>query len=229
MDDKKPHEGHRARLRQQISERGLDGLPPHNILEFLLFHTIARRDVNDLAHALIDRFGSFSGVLDASREELKKVAGCSEVTASFLNALPGVFRAYQEDKLTRGIVFEDVPQLGDYLASLFVGRNVETVILLCLDLKNKLIASKVVATGSVAHVALPIRRIVEIALSVGAVGIAIAHNHPGGYALPSSGDISATRQLQDALGPLGIELIEHVVASEDDYTSMRLSGYLKRD
>ena len=228
MDEKNAHEGHRARMRQQISERGVDGLPPHNILEYLLFHTIARRDVNDLAHALIDRFGSFSGVLDASREELKKVPGCSEITAAFLSALPGIFRAYQEDKLIRGLVFEEISQLGDYLASLFVGRSVETVVLLCLDLKNKLICSRVVASGSVSHVTLPIRKIVEVALSVGTVGIAIAHNHPGGYAIPSSGDIAATRQLQEALIPLGIELIEHVVVSEDDYTSMRLSGYLSR-
>lgn len=229
MGEKKTHDGHRIRLRQQISERGLDGLPLYNILEFILFHTIARKDVNDLAHALIERFGSFSGVLDASRDDLKKVSGVSDVTATFLNALPSIFRAYQEDKTAMGVIFEDITQVGDYLSGLFVGRSVETVILICLNLKNKLIASRVVAVGSVGHVALPVRKVVETALSVGAVSVAIAHNHPNGYALPSSGDISATRQLQDALTPLGIELVDHVVVNEDDYTSMRLSGYLKRN
>ena len=124
------------------------------------------------------------------------------------------------------MLFTDAEGIGDYLAQLFVGRSVETLIMLCLDLKNKLICWKVVATGSVAHVSFPIRRIVELALSAGAVSIAIAHNHPGGFAIPSRGDIEATRKLRDALLPLGIELIEHAVVSEDDYTSMRLSGYL---
>ena len=227
MDDvKQMHEGHRARLRSQVRERGLDGLPAHNILEFLLFHTIARRDVNPLAHELIDRFGSFSAVLDASVEELMRVPGCSEVTAVFLSSLPKVFRAYQEDKLQEGILFTDAESIGEYLAKLFVGRKVETLIMLCLDLKNKLICWKMVAAGSVAHVSFPIRRIVEIALSAGAVSIAIAHNHPGGLALPSRGDIEATKKLRDALAPLGIALFEHVVVNEEDYTSMRLSGYL---
>lgn len=226
MEDKQLHEGHRARLRRQVRERGLEGMPDHNILEFLLFYTIARRDVNPLAHALIERFGSLSAVLDAPIEELMRVPGCSEVTAVFLSTLPKVFRAYQQDKLKAGVLFTDAEGVGDYLAKLFVGRRVETLIMLCLDLKNKLICWKVVADGSVAHVSFPIRRIVELALSAGAVSIAIAHNHPGGFAIPSRGDIEATGKLRDALSPLGIALIDHVVVSEDDYTSMRLSGYL---
>lgn len=61
------HEGHRKRLRERAAQTGLEGFQPHEVLELLLSETIPRKDVNPLAHALIDRFGSFSGVLNAAR------------------------------------------------------------------------------------------------------------------------------------------------------------------
>ena len=69
------HEGHRKRLRERAAQTGLEGFQPHEVLELLLSETIPRKDVNPLAHALIDRFGSFSGVLNAAREELLQVPG----------------------------------------------------------------------------------------------------------------------------------------------------------
>ena len=227
--EKHPHYGHRERVRQTYVQNGLDGIPAHNVLEYLLFHTIPRRDVNPLAHALIEHFGSLSNVLDASYDELRRIPGMNDISAAFLSLLPSVFRRYQEDKCNTGVTFHSIEDIGDYLFHLFAGRKVETMIVLCLDLKNKLISSRVLATGSVEHVSLPVRQIVETALSLQAVGIVIGHNHPNGLALPSSRDISATRHLRDVLAPLGIELIDHIVANESDYTSMRQSGILAHD
>ena len=58
------HEGHRARLRARFEETGLAGFQPHEILEMLLFYAIPRRDTNELAHRLMDTFGSLQeGIL----------------------------------------------------------------------------------------------------------------------------------------------------------------------
>lgn len=69
-----PHEGHRDRLRLRVQD-GLDGLEPHETMEWLLCHAIPRQDVNALAHALIDHFGSVENVLMAETAELKAVPG----------------------------------------------------------------------------------------------------------------------------------------------------------
>ena len=72
-NEKNLHEGHRQRLKNRFLESGLDSFQPHNILEMLLFYSIPRKDTNDIAHSLIEKFGSLSGVFDADVEELTKV------------------------------------------------------------------------------------------------------------------------------------------------------------
>ena len=89
------HTGHRERMKAEFLARGLEGWPDHRVLELLLFYTIPQGDVNDLAHELVERFGSLAGVLDASVEELKKVKGVGDHTAVFLRMLPAVLGRYQ--------------------------------------------------------------------------------------------------------------------------------------
>ena len=75
------HEGHRKRLRESyIKSNGSDALRDHQLLELLLFYAIPRRDVNPLAHRLVNRFGSLRGVLEASFSELAE-EGVSQSTA----------------------------------------------------------------------------------------------------------------------------------------------------
>ena len=57
--------GHRARLRERFRKAGPDSVQDHELLELILFRAIPRRDVKDLAHKLIERFGDLSAVLAA--------------------------------------------------------------------------------------------------------------------------------------------------------------------
>jgi len=67
------HKNHRQRLRDRYEKTRLDGFADHEALELLLTFAIPRGDVNPTAHRLLERFGSFSQVLDASAQELAKV------------------------------------------------------------------------------------------------------------------------------------------------------------
>ena len=82
--DSEAHGGHRARMRQRVQSEGFEGLEPHELIEFLLFYIIPRQDVNELAHRLVDRFGSARGVLEAAPEELMRVDGVGARTAKWL-------------------------------------------------------------------------------------------------------------------------------------------------
>ena len=86
------HSGHRSRVKAEFLARGLEGWPDHRVLELLLFYSIPQGDVNGLAHTLIERFGTLSGVLDASEDELRKVPGVGEHTAVLLKLMPAAAR-----------------------------------------------------------------------------------------------------------------------------------------
>ena len=69
------HEGHRDRMRERILLSGIESLQPHEVLEYLLYHAIPRKDTNGIAHELISKFGSFNGVLNADYDALLDVNG----------------------------------------------------------------------------------------------------------------------------------------------------------
>ena len=80
------HKDHRKRVRKMFLQNGVpDNIPEHQLLEFLLFHTIPRKDTNPLAHRILDAFGgSLANVLEAPYSELMKVEGVTETTAGLI-------------------------------------------------------------------------------------------------------------------------------------------------
>ena len=214
------HDGHRERLRQRFVQEGLDHFEGINVLELMLFYVIPRKDTNEIAHRLLDRFGSVSQVLEAPIHELEKIPGLGKNAAIFLSLLNDFNRYCQVNRVKDEVILTTIDKCGDYLAPLFVGRRNETVFMLCLDAKCKLICCREVGEGSVNSTAVPIRKIVEIALGVNASTVVLAHNHPSGLAIPSGEDVQTTYRLAMALQAVDIELADHIIVADGDYISL---------
>ena len=223
------HDGHRQRLRERFLREGLDNFDELQVLELLLFYCVPRQDTNPMAHALLERFGSLAQVLEADPAELRKVPGIGDNAATFLALVISASRYYQENKASSAVILPTIEQCGKYLLHRFHGRRNETVFLLCLDAKCKVLCCKEVGEGSVNSAAVPIRRIVEIALGANATSVILAHNHPSGLAIPSGEDVQTTRRLAAALDAVEIVLSDHIVVAEDDFVSMVQSGVYHPD
>ena len=221
------HDGHRERLKERFRSEGLDGFTEVQVLELLLFYSVPRKDTNEIAHALLEKFGTLAQVLDANPADLEKVPGMGSSSALFLKLLSAAGRRYQISRTESATILRTLEQCGAYLQPRFFGRKHEAVFLLCLDAKCKVLACKQVGEGSVNSAGVPIRRIVETALSANATMVVLAHNHPSGLALPSADDIQTTKRLAVALDTVEITLIDHLAFSDDDYVSMAQSGYYK--
>ena len=219
------HKGHRERLKARFLETGLDSFTDVQALELLLFYAIPQKDTNPIAHALLDRFGSLSQVLDAPVEALKKVPGISDHSASLLRLVTELARFYQVDSAQRTEVLTSLDACGRYLVPRFFGRKVETVFLLCLDAKCKVLCCREIGEGSVNAASISVRKVVEAALSANATSVVLAHNHPSGVALPSADDVQTTRRIAAALSAVEVKLIDHIVVAEGDFISMAQSGY----
>ena len=218
------HDGHRQRLKDRFRQEGLDKFDEIQVLELLLFYAIPQRDTNPLAHRLLEHFGSLAQVLEAPAEELEKVSGVGANVATLLSLTTALARYYMVSRGNQTAVLTSTEMCGDYLLPYFVGRRNETVFLLCLDAKCKVLGCKEVGEGSVNSASVPIRRIVEMALSMNATSVVLAHNHPSGLAIPSGEDVQTTRRLAVALDTVDITLADHVVVADDDYVSMAQSG-----
>ncbi len=222
------HEGHRQRLKDRFLSQGLSGFEDHNILELLLFYALPRADTNEIAHRLLSKFGSLSAVFDASVEELCKVKGVSLHSATLIKLIPELTSVYNSDK-TKNIQFiTSTTDAGHYFVPKFYGKKNEEVQILLLDDKRKIIKWEKLFEGTVNLSSITVKKIVELALNYNATGVIIAHNHPGGVALPSKKDLETTEKLYYALDILNIELCDHIIVADDDYVSLADSGEFER-
>lgn len=221
------HEGHRQRMKERFRQEGLDNFSEVQALEFLLFYCIPQGDTNVLAHRLLDHFGSLTQVLEATAPELEKITGVGPHTAVFLNLITEISRYYMVNRAGNAVILHSTEKCGQYLVPHFFGRRNETVFLLCLDAKCKMLCCKEVGEGSVNSASISVRRIVEIALVANATTVVLAHNHPSGLALPSAEDVHTTERIAAALHAVEIILADHIVVADDDFVSMRQSGYYR--
>lgn len=217
------HSGHRQRVKSRFREEGLDHFDEIHVLELLLFYAVPQKDTNPMAHALLEHFGSLTNVLDAPATELEKVPGIGENVSTFLTLITQLGRYYQVKKTESKEALKTIPECGRFLLPYFFGREVETVFLLCLDAKCELICCKKVGEGSVNSASIPVRRVVEMALSANASTVVLAHNHPSGIAIPSAEDIQTTHRMAKALEAVEIILADHIVIAKDDFVSIAQS------
>lgn len=220
------HEGHRERMRQQMKTSGMDSLSDVQVLEVALYYAIARRDTNEIAHALLRRFGSLSGVLEAPRAELLKIDGVGESAADLLLLFIQMERRHLMDRAGRQTILDTTYKCAQYLMPRFIGEQEEVVYLLCLDAKCKALDCSLIHRGAVNMTAISVRKIVKAALDHNATSVVVAHNHPSGLALPSREDRATTLALKAALDAVDVVLVDHVIVADEDFVSLADDGLL---
>lgn len=218
------HDGHRGRLKNRFLAEGLDGFTDVQALELLLFYAIPIQDTNPLAHRLLERFGSLTAVLDAPVEELKTVDGIGDHAAALLHLIPQLERFYRVDAAKQEKILVTLEDCAAYLLPHFYGRKLETVFLLCLDAKCKVLCCTEIGEGNVNSAGISVRKIMETALNARATSVVLAHNHPSGIAVPSQEDILTTKRLAMCLQSVEVTLVDHIIVADDDYISMAQSG-----
>ena len=220
------HTGHRQRMRQRFLEYGLDNFADHNVLELLLFYAVPQKDTNGLAHDLLAAFDTLDGVFDADVESLMSVPGVKENTAALIRLVPALCRRYLMAKSEPGQLITDSEAAGEFLKPRFVGAKNETLYMVCMDAKMKVLDCRELSSGNTTSVHLDMRQAVRIALGQNASAVLLAHNHTGGFAIPSGEDVAATLRLREVLAEVGVTLTDHIVVAGDDFVSMADSGYL---
>ncbi len=224
--EKNIHNGHRMRIKERFLNDGLDSFTDYQILEFLLFYSIPYKDTNAIAHRLLKKYGSLSGVFEADAKDLSKTPEIGLSSSVLLSLVPSLCRRYNKDKWGAKPVLCSVSSAGNYAVSLFAGHTYEVFYVICLDARNRVNFSDPVHKGTINEAPIYPRLIVETALRHHANSVILAHNHPGGSLSPSSADIDVTEKISAALSSISIKVVDHIIVAGAGFTSFAEKGLL---
>lgn len=220
------HAGHRQRMRERFLTNGLTGFAVHEILELILFYAIPQRNVNPLAHRLLERFGTLHGVLEAPAEELCKVEGVGEYAAALLSLFSHVAVAMERSRTGDRVKISNRREAQHYCRMLLGGQRREHFYVICLNAQKQVLGDVLISSGSIDEVQAYPRVAVEAALRYNAHSVILCHNHPGGSCVPSEQDVEVTRVLGELFSQLSIALLDHIIVTDAKTLSMVNCGLI---
>ncbi len=218
VDSKNIHSGHRKRVKENVIKNGFSQLEEHKLLELMLFYSIPRGDTNELAHKLLNEFGSLDELFKASPDRLKRVEGVGDNTSVMIGTVGELFFRMSKAQPIKKRNYKSVTDLKELSRSNLNGEKIEKIILFCFDSSWRLKKSVVLSSGNENTATMDICKIVQTVLDTSAPVSVIAHNHPTSVAEPSAADIDATRNVSVMLRKLGFSLADHIIVGEDGDT-----------
>jgi DNA repair protein RadC len=215
-------------LRERFHKSGLVGFAEYEIVELLLTLAIPRCDVKVPAKALIARFGSLRGILDAPAVVLEQVEGIGHVSAISLQVVKAAATLYLQQVAESRQDLSTLGSLAPFWRLRLSTLGHEVFEVAYLDALHALLRDGVetLQIGTVDRAVVYPRRVAEGALRREAATVVLAHNHPAGKALPSEDDKLITRAVVLACEAIQVEVFDHLIVSPDDVFSFRGAGLL---
>lgn len=218
METKKaPHQGHRKRVRNRYQSEGFAGYHDHEVLESALFSSIKRGNTNNIAHALIERFGSIKNVFEADYDMLLEVEGVGECTAYGIKVMMELFKRYELCTHENVARYTKLSQIGLYFYNKYIGVTREQLYVMLLNNRMSLLDCVLVSEGSVTSTGIPLNRINDLIVQKKAAAVVLAHNHPDGLAVPSPNDMEVTDTVRQLLEAIGVTLVEHLIIADNRF------------
>ena len=218
MKETNVHAGHRAKTREKYERAGADAFLPHELLEMLLFYAVPYRDTNPTAHLLIERFGSLSGVLAASREELREVPGIGEHAAALVASVKEISDAAIREKLPDRR--ENRRTIARRAREALRDATGDKTVAYFLDNSYSLIGSETVYVGYLGAAGFRDQLIVRPALKSRASFVVLASCHASRSSRADENEIAASDHFRKSLRLSGLTLLEHFLFSGEYMTSL---------
>ena len=214
------HDGHRQRMKKRFLSNGLEGFSGHEVLELLLFYALPYRDTNGLGHTLENAFGGLANVLNADYADLIRVPGVTPHVATLLTLCGQICGRYQQEQYADIQQLYSTELLCQYICPWFSGKREESVLLVSMDNKRKLLNATRIFKGSVNSAEMNVRLAMQQSLQDNATQVVLAHNHPNGLAIPSRADVETTAHFAEVLALVDVRLVDHIIVAEGDCVSM---------
>ena len=164
----------------------------------------------------------------ADISDLEKIPGIGRVKAVKLKCILELSLRIHEEKLKGGFNVRNASSVAGFYMERLRHLKTETVLLLSLDSKGRVISESEISRGSVNRSLVSVRSIFIEAVSSEAVNMILVHNHPSGDPSPSADDKNLTQKLHRSSLLMEIPLIDHIIIGDNCYYSVNEEGLLER-
>ena len=217
------HDGHRGRIIKKLDE---DILLDHELLEVLLFNAQPRKNTNDIAHALLARFGGIDDIFRASCEQLEEVDGVGPSISSYLFCIGKFYKKYFDLNKKEFEGRYEAKKFLPFVNKVYRNEPREVLDLYLLDSDGLVFEQYRFSVRSEFEVTLEPEELTSLLLREKPSGIVMVHNHPNGLASPSDKDELVTSKLQLVCSFHNVLLCDHVIYAPNGMYSYYLSGKL---
>lgn len=178
------------------------------------------KDILNLANNNLSELGKFS------TNDLQKVKGIGEAKSTLITAALELGRRREICMPLDRVCFRRSSEIANYLKVLLKDLKYEVFAVIFLNRANKVKHFEIMSRGGITGTVADPRLILKKALEVDATSIVLSHNHPSGNLMPSRADEEITKKIKQAASYFDIQVIDHIIVSEEGYYSFADEGVI---
>jgi len=214
--------------REKANLYGIRTLSNRELLSLVLRSGPPGTSVLEMADELLHLAGGMKGLVRLSPDQLNSIRGIGEVKALELLASFEIARRIMLEETMNKDVVEKAGDLVQWL-KLEIGQDTqEKFMVVYLDANRHILSYKVLFIGTLNKSYVFPREIFKEALLKNSPAVILVHNHPGGSMAPSDADLQLTEKIFHLAKMMDVELLDHIIVSQDDWYSFRTAGILEK-
>lgn len=214
---------------EKCQQYGAEQLTDQELLAVILRSGTKNCTSLELAEKIYSLHPVHTGILALpylTYESLIKLKGVGRVKAVQILCIVELAKRLSTCKAKERLQFTTPSTIADYYMESTRHLMKEQLIVVLLDSKNRFIRDCILSVGTINASLISPREVFLEAFHYEAVNIILVHNHPSGDATPSRQDIQITKKIVQAGKLLGIQLVDHIILGEHQYTSLFQAGLL---
>ncbi len=212
------------RPRERLAALGPRALTEAELLAILIRTGTRGLSALQLAQALLAECQGLSGLLAIPYHELCGRHGLGPAKASQIQAAVELGRRFATARPGDRPSIKSPEDAAAVIQYEMSGLEQETMRVLLLDTRNRLIRDPMVYQGSLNASVVRVGELFREAVRANAAALVVAHNHPSGDPTPSPEDVAMTRTLVEAGRLLDIEVLDHLVIGKGRWISLKAQG-----
>lgn len=229
MEKKNLNVGHRKRLREKFLISP-ESLKDYELLEMLLFISNPRKDTKLLSKELLEHFGNLNNVLNATNEEFSNIENFSVANIASIKCVKEIINRFLKNQIKKEkIRLNNIDKVELYCRSTIGSSKNEHIKALFLNTRFELVKDEILNNGNNQEVKLYKNILITKATQYGCSNIILTHNHPSGDPSPSANDIDLTIEIQELLKMVDMQLLDHIIVSNEKTFSMGKNGLLDKE